>query len=129
MRFFAPTPWPCPNLEKACTQYYSEVYDLRQSLFQNFALALGYDEDFFQGKIEHGMDSLNMIRYESLSKVNGFVNAFFGSLSELGESNHAPDELPVGIGSHTDFEVFTIVTKKTFCDTNFQSLLEAGVML
>jgi len=93
--FFAPTPWPCPNLEEACTQYYSEVYDLRQSLFQNFALALGYDENFFQGKIEHGMDSLNMIRYESLSK--------------LGESNHGPDELPVGIGSHTDFEVFTIL--------------------
>ena len=87
---FAPNIWPdhklFPNFKPSIEKYYSEVLKSSQIMFQIFALCLGLDKDFFKLITQKPMNSMNCILYP-------------------------PEANSTGIGSHTDFECFTLLAQ------------------
>jgi len=85
--------WPAeillPGFRRAVLEYYHAVVHLGQYLFPLFALALGLPEDFFADKITKPAAIMRLLYYPPQT---GIV-----------------DDRTIGIGSHTDYECFTIL--------------------
>ncbi|WP_349929815.1 2OG-Fe(II) oxygenase family protein (plasmid) [Acinetobacter sp. A1-4-2] len=83
-----PTLWPeAPNFKAVVSQYYSHLREISQQIFAAFALALGIEEDFFDGKITDAPSQLRLIHYPYNPEVKDAE----------------------GIGAHTDYECFTLL--------------------
>ncbi|MDM0047394.1 isopenicillin N synthase family oxygenase [Variovorax sp. J22R115] len=84
-----PNRWPdMPRFKEDVSAYYGEVLELSKLLFRGFALALGLEEDRLVRQVNQPPSQLRLIHYPF-------------------------DEVPKGegqgIGSHTDYECFTIL--------------------
>uniref|UniRef100_A0A7S2WQP7 Fe2OG dioxygenase domain-containing protein n=1 Tax=Mucochytrium quahogii TaxID=96639 RepID=A0A7S2WQP7_9STRA len=91
--------WPPGQdpFRKDVQQYYDEVENLSNRMFELFALSLGLPREYFLSKsISSPMNSMNCVHYPPLSE--------FPNRDELSE-----DQL--GIGAHTDFEAFTLLSQ------------------
>lgn len=83
-----PNQWPdLPGFREDVSAYYDAVFALGRQLLHGFALALGKDEDFFDGFVTQPPSQLRMIHYPHDAEA---VDA-------------------QGIGSHTDYECFTLL--------------------
>jgi isopenicillin N synthase-like dioxygenase len=91
---YGPNLWPeRPVAFRTQTSaYVDEMVRLGALLFQGFALALGLDEHWFDDKIIKPMGQLRVIRYPPQEP---------GPL----------DPKSIGIGAHTDYECFTILSQ------------------
>jgi isopenicillin N synthase-like dioxygenase len=83
-----PNQWPdLPGFADAVTAYYNEVIAFGKVLLQGFAMALGEPADRFDGLVTRAPSQLRLVHYPY--------------------DETAVDNL--GIGAHTDFEVFTVL--------------------
>ncbi|MCQ0987466.1 isopenicillin N synthase family dioxygenase [Jiella marina] len=83
-----PNQWPdLPGFREAVQAYYDEVFDLGRHLLRGFALALGLEETFFDRFVTNPPSQLRLIHYP------------FDPAAEDSQ----------GIGSHTDYECFTLL--------------------
>ncbi|WP_222594251.1 isopenicillin N synthase family dioxygenase [Kozakia baliensis] len=83
-----PNVWPVvPHFRERAEAYYRAVFDLGRTLFRGFALALGLPENAFDDMANFPPSKLRMIHYPYDAKA---------------------EDAP-GIGSHTDYECFTIL--------------------
>ncbi|KAF7327169.1 Fe2OG dioxygenase domain-containing protein [Mycena kentingensis (nom. inval.)] len=87
----APNVWPkdLPQFRLAALNYYHHALALGRKLFPLFALALDLPEDFFIDKTKHSAALMRLLHYPP----------------QTGEI----DDRVIGIGAHTDWEVFTIL--------------------
>ena len=97
--------WPnhSESFKPVVEEYYNQVFDLSNTMFELFAIALGLEKSYFLNKsLQTPMNSMNCVHYPPLSE---FPN----------QSKLSKDQL--GIGEHTDFEAFTFIkpawTKRT----------------
>jgi len=82
--------------KKQIQQYYDQVFNLSNSLMEFFALALDLPRGFFlERSLTTPMNSMNCVHYPPLSE--------FPSSMELHKDQF-------GIGEHSDFEGFTLLT-------------------
>jgi isopenicillin N synthase-like dioxygenase len=91
---YGPNLWPERPAEfRACVStYVNEMIRLGNVLFRGFALSLGLDEHWFDDKITKPMAQLRLIHYPP--QAPGPV-----------------DPKRLGIGAHTDYECFTILSQ------------------
>ena len=91
---YGPNLWPArPAAFRTRTSgYVDEMIRLGSLLFQGFALALGLEERWFDDKITKPMGQLRVIRYPP--QEPGLI-----------------DPKRIGIGAHTDYECFTILSQ------------------
>lgn len=83
-----PNLWPeMPGFREDVLAYYRHVIGIGRRLFGGFALALGLEEDYFEAVLRHPPSQLRMIHYPF----------------------DAGAEDQPGIGSHTDYECFTLL--------------------
>jgi isopenicillin N synthase-like dioxygenase len=83
-----PNLWPeMPGFREDVQAYYRHVTGIGGQLFRAFALALGLDEDHFDAHLRHPPSQLRLLHYP------------FDATAE---------DRP-GIGSHTDYECFTLL--------------------
>ncbi|EAU53701.1 isopenicillin N synthase family dioxygenase [Mariprofundus ferrooxydans] len=87
-----PNVWPygMPGFRDAVTGYYDEAMRVGDALFRAFALALGLDEHAFGPMLTRPTSQLRLIHYPA------------------GPATTAEEE-QLGIGSHTDYECFTLL--------------------
>ena len=83
-----PNQWPdLPGFREDVTAYYEAVFDLGRHLLQGFARALGKEETFFDRFVTRPPSQLRLLHYP-----------------------HDADAVDAqGIGSHTDYECFTLL--------------------
>ncbi|NML93027.1 isopenicillin N synthase family dioxygenase [Novosphingobium olei] len=87
-----PNLWPAmPGFREDVLAYYEHVTGIGRQIFGAFALALGLDEDFFDAHTQHPPSQLRLIHYPH---------------------DPAAHDRP-GIGSHTDYECFTLLHATT----------------
>ncbi|KAF9453148.1 Clavaminate synthase-like protein [Macrolepiota fuliginosa MF-IS2] len=88
-----PNPKDLPGFRKAFLAYYHSVIKLGKLLFPIFALALDLPETFFDDKTTKPAAIMRLLHYppQSPTKLD------------------AQDDRQIGIGSHTDYECFTIL--------------------
>jgi isopenicillin N synthase-like dioxygenase len=91
---YGPNLWPDhpPAFRTQTSAYVNEMIRLGNHLFRGFALALGLDEHWFDDKVTKPMAQLRVIRYPP---------------QEPGPI----DPKTIGIGAHTDYECFTILSQ------------------
>ncbi|MEZ2903590.1 isopenicillin N synthase family dioxygenase [Acinetobacter terrestris] len=83
-----PTLWPeDAQFKRTVSQYYQHLRGISQQIFRAFALALGVNEDFFDAKITEAPSQLRLIHYPYNPEVKDAE----------------------GIGTHTDYECFTLL--------------------
>ncbi|WP_022683862.1 isopenicillin N synthase family dioxygenase [Sphingobium bisphenolivorans] len=83
-----PNLWPdMPGFREDVQAYYAHIVSIGRQLFRAFALALGLDEDHFDGHLRHPPNQLRLIHYPF---------------------DAAAEDRP-GIGAHTDYECFTLL--------------------
>jgi isopenicillin N synthase-like dioxygenase len=83
-----PNLWPeMPGFREDALAYYRHIETIGRQLFGAFALALGLDEDFFEPHLRHPPSQLRLIHYPFDAEA---------------------EDRP-GIGSHTDYECFTLL--------------------
>lgn len=94
-------PWSAtqgvPGFKPAVLAYWRACLALARALVRSFALGLDLDEDFFAAKFSHPDASLALNYYPP-------INTAAACSHEGGE-----DTKQVSIGSHTDFQLFTIL--------------------
>jgi isopenicillin N synthase-like dioxygenase len=92
---YGPNLWPArpAAFRTAVSAYVDEMIRLGNLLFRGFALALGLDEQWFDDKISKPMAQLRVIHYPPQS----------GPI----------DPKQIGIGAHTDYECFTILSQSS----------------
>ena len=103
---FAPNVYPTPKFEAALGGYQRAVREFSDDMFRIFALSLELPEQHFEAMVHEGMDSLNCLHYPPLPS------------SEAQGSQ-------MGIGSHTDFECFTLLAQQTDTDTGGLEILQS----
>ncbi|CAH0496216.1 isopenicillin N synthase family oxygenase [Novosphingobium sp. CECT 9465] len=87
-RLLGPNIWPdMPGFREDVQAYYQHVTGIGRQLFRGFALALGLDEHHFDGLARNPPSQLRMIHYPF----------------DAGAQDRP------GIGSHTDYECFTLL--------------------
>ena len=88
---YAPNVWPVnnPSFETRMSEYYTAMSGLARDLMRVFALALGLDERWFDGRIDRQMSSLCLNHYPALTA--------------------APLPGQLRAGAHTDYGTLTIV--------------------
>jgi isopenicillin N synthase-like dioxygenase len=88
-RLLGPNVWPreLPEFKAVVSAYHARALALGRSLLRGFALALGLPESHFDGQVRKPPSQLRLIHYP-------------GGAREAGA---------MGIGSHTDYECFTIL--------------------
>ncbi|KAK8126840.1 uncharacterized protein PG998_002599 [Apiospora kogelbergensis] len=95
-------PWEAtanlPQFRAAVVEYWRACLGLARALIRAFALALELDEHFFDDKVTYPDAVLAMNYYPPIPKPAG--DAAVG---------RAQSEQEVSIGSHTDFQLFTIL--------------------
>jgi isopenicillin N synthase-like dioxygenase len=91
---YGPNLWPTRPIafRTQTSAYVDEMVRLGTLLFRGFALALGLEEHWFDDKVEKPMGQLRVIRYPP---------------QEPGPI----DPKAIGIGAHTDYECFTILSQ------------------
>jgi len=91
---YGPNLWPEHPAEfRSCVSaYVNEMIRLGNRLFRGFALALGLEEQWFDDKITKPMAQLRLIHYPP--QAPGPI-----------------DPKRIGIGAHTDYECFTILSQ------------------
>lgn len=83
-----PNLWPeMPGFREDALAYYRHVQGIGHQLFRAFALALGLEESYFDAHLRHPPSQLRLIHYPF---------------------NADAEDRP-GIGSHTDYECFTLL--------------------
>lgn len=89
--FFAPNMWPAdlPEFQAAWSAYYRHMEALAATLMRAFAMALGMDERFFDGKIDRHITNFSVIHYPPQLE--------------------APLPGQLRAGAHTDYGSLTIV--------------------
>ncbi len=90
-RLLGPNVWPSelPEFRSAVSAYYRAVFELGRRLLGGFALALGLPPEHFEPVLQKPPSQLRLVHYPaSLEPAN---------------------EGAMGISSHTDYEVFTIL--------------------
>ncbi|MFT3924030.1 MAG: 2-oxoglutarate and iron-dependent oxygenase domain-containing protein [Myxococcales bacterium] len=92
-RLLGPNVWPAelPEFRRVVSAYYAEVVALGRRLLRGFALALGLAENHFEAQLVKPPSQLRLLHYPA----------------------REPSERGMGIGSHTDYEVFTILQATT----------------
>lgn len=90
-KIYGPNLWPenLPEFREQVYAYFESILDLGHVLFRIFALALELPEDFFEDKIDKPMAQLRLIYYPPQDRV--------------------VDPNTIGVGTHTDYECFTIL--------------------
>ena len=84
-----PNLWPpMPGFREDVSAYYRYMMDVGRQLFRAFALAFGLDEDHFDPHLRHPPSQLRLIHYPFDSGADDRT----------------------GIGAHTDYECFTLLT-------------------
>ncbi|KAH7304296.1 2OG-Fe(II) oxygenase [Stachybotrys elegans] len=87
-----------PDFKRAIIDYWRACLGLARALIRCFALSLELDEDFFDSKVSHPDAVMALNYYPPLEAVDNL---------ELSAIQSAAQE--VSIGSHTDFQLFTIL--------------------
>lgn len=90
-----------PHFRSAVVAYWRACLHLARALVRTFALSLDLDEGFFDDKFSHPDAALALNYYPPLPFVPS------SSSSPSSSSTCSPDA--VSIGSHTDFQLFTIL--------------------
>ncbi len=90
---YGPNLWPArpAAFREETSAYVREMIGLGKLIFRGFALALGLDEVWFDDKINKPMAQLRVIHYPP--------------------QGPDPDPKMIGIGAHTDYECFTILSQ------------------
>ena len=90
---YGPNQWPAdlPGFREGVYGYYDAVLDLGVTLFRAFAIALDLPDDFFAPLITKPMGQMRAIHYP--------------------EQENLDDTGQWGIGAHTDYECFTILSQ------------------
>ncbi|KAK8140112.1 2OG-Fe(II)oxygenase [Apiospora sp. TS-2023a] len=95
-------PWEAtanlPQFKAAIVDYWRSCLELARALIRAFALALDLDEHFFDSKVTYPDAVLAMNYYPPIPKPKGDDAAA-----------RPQSEQEVSIGSHTDFQLFTIL--------------------
>ena len=88
---YGPNVWPenLPGYRETVYAYFEAIIQLSHTLCRAFAMALGQPEDFFESKTQRTMSQMRLIHYPPQR----------GPL----------DEDEIGIGAHTDYEIFTVL--------------------
>lgn len=91
---YGPNLWPAHPVafRTRTSAYVNEMIRLGSLIFRGFALALGLEEHWFDDKITKPMGQLRVIRYPP-------------------EEPGPVDPKMIGIGAHTDYECFTILSQ------------------
>jgi isopenicillin N synthase-like dioxygenase len=92
---YGPNLWPDrpAAFRTTVSAYVGEMIGLGKRLFRGFALALDLEEDWFDDRISKPMGQLRVIHYPP--------------------QEGALDPKQIGIGAHTDYECFTILSQST----------------
>ena len=88
---YGPNVWPTslPGFRETVYVYFEAIIRLSHLLCRAFAIALGQPEDFFESKSRRTMSQMRLIHYPP---QQGMV-----------------EEDRLGIGAHTDYEIFTVL--------------------
>lgn len=104
--------WPnatlLPRFQETCEEYYKQVLLVFKKLLPLFALALDLDEHFFADKSTRDASILRLLYYPA-AKPGAEAN-----------------EKVLGIGSHTDYEIVTLLAQQSQGATALQVLNKAG---
>lgn len=92
-----------PHFQPAVVAYWRACLRLARALVRTFALSLDLEETFFDDKFSHPDAALALNYYPSLPPTTPSSS----STTEVETSSSSPDA--VSIGSHTDFQLFTIL--------------------
>lgn len=106
-----------PQFAPAVIEYWRSCLTLARALVRSFALSLDLDETFFDSKVTHPDAALALNYYPPLPPTPPQSPEHFGASSSPSpspppEDHHQQDEKEqeqVSIGSHTDFQLFTIL--------------------
>lgn len=90
--FYGPNVWPVelPEFKSVMTEYHAKMLMLGKSLLRVFALALNMPIDYFDDKFIKPMAQLRILRYPSISYMQGGA---------------------IGAGEHTDFGWITMIAQ------------------
>lgn len=95
-------PWSAtqgvPGFKPAILAYWRACLALARALVRSFALGLDLDEDFFAAKFSHPDASLALNYYPPINTT-----------AADDDEKKKKQQQPVSIGSHTDFQLFTIL--------------------
>ncbi len=81
--------WPeLAGFREICVAYHTAMLELAAALYRGFALSLDLDGDYFVDKITKPVAELRLLRYPA---------------------QPVPDERTLGIGAHSDYDMFTIL--------------------
>ncbi len=81
--------WPdTPGFRDLLVRYHGAMLELAEALFRGFALSLGLDRDYFTPKLTKPISELRLLHYPS---------------------QPAADDGVLGIGQHSDYDMFTIL--------------------
>lgn len=89
---YGPNQWPdgLPGFRDALLDYHAAMLAFGSKVFSAFALALDLPADYFENRITKPMAHMRVLRYPSQEGVI--------------------DEKQIGIGAHSDYECFTILS-------------------
>lgn len=96
-RMLGPNVWPkeVADYKAAVDRYYTAVLDLGKELLRAFALGLGVPEETFVKHVNKPTSQLRLIHYWETDKVT--------------TAEQQAKQKRMGIGAHTDYELFTIL--------------------
>jgi isopenicillin N synthase-like dioxygenase len=117
-------PWEAtahmPRLKEAVVKYFAECLRMARALTKAFALSLDLDEEFFANKVKYPDAAYAFNYYPSLSSASSSSTAQDQAQAQAGGD--------VSIGSHTDFQLFTILHQQ-YDVSGLQVLTRAGQWL
>lgn len=96
-----------PHFQPAVVAYWRACLRLARALVRTFALSLDLEEGFFDAKFSHPDAALALNYYPPLPSPPPPVTTENSSVTSPSSSSSSPDA--VSIGSHTDFQLFTIL--------------------
>ena len=88
---YGPNLWPenLPGFREAVEAYYVAMLEVSNALLRAFAFALALPEDYFLDKFDRAAGALRLLHYPP----------------------RPSDETRLGVGAHTDYEMFTILAQ------------------
>ncbi|KAK1243412.1 hypothetical protein MKX07_004040 [Trichoderma sp. CBMAI-0711] len=96
-----------PQLKESLTRHIGECLRLARALTRCFALGLGLDEGCFDGKVRYPDASYGLNYYPPLERPTGDAADDGEGYDDATEDDGEQER--VSIGSHTDFQLFTIL--------------------
>jgi isopenicillin N synthase-like dioxygenase len=89
-----------PRLRESMTRHIGECLRLARALTRSFALSLGLEEELFDDKVRYPDASYGLNYYPPIAQRNSTIQD---------DDSEEGNEERVSIGSHTDFQLFTIL--------------------